>query len=61
MEDRAELSTLGWRHVAEIQQMRKLMLAHLRHGDVFVKRDGAWLFAERNLYLDWIEMRRSRP
>jgi len=28
---------------------RKLMLAHLRYGDTFVKLDGAWLFAERNL------------
>jgi hypothetical protein len=27
---------------------RKLMLAHLRYGDTFVKLDGAWLFAERN-------------
>ena len=33
---------------------RKLMLAHLRYGDTFVKLDGAWLFAERNLYADWI-------
>jgi ketosteroid isomerase-like protein len=40
---------------------RKLMLAHLRYGDTFVKRDGAWLFAERNLYVDWIETKRSDP
>ena len=26
-----------------------------RYGDTFVKKDGAWLFAERNLYVDWIE------
>ena len=40
---------------------RKLMLAHLRYGDTFVKLDGAWLFAERNLYVDWIETKPSHP
>jgi hypothetical protein len=40
---------------------RKLMLAHLRYGDTFVKRDGGWLFAERNLYVDWIETKPSHP
>jgi hypothetical protein len=40
---------------------RKLMLAHLRYGDTFVKLDGAWLFAERNLYVDWIETKPSTP
>jgi hypothetical protein len=38
---------------------RKLMVAWLRYGDTFVKLDGAWLFAERNLYVDWTETRRS--
>jgi hypothetical protein len=23
--------------------------------------DGAWLFAERNLYVDWIETKSSHP
>jgi hypothetical protein len=40
---------------------RKLMLAHLRYRDIFVKLDGAWLFAERNLYVDWIETKPSNP
>jgi hypothetical protein len=40
---------------------RKLMRAHLRYGDTFVKREGAWLFAERNLYVDWIETQVSQP
>jgi hypothetical protein len=40
---------------------RKLMLARLRYGDTFVKLDGAWLFAERNLYVDWIETKPSHP
>jgi hypothetical protein len=40
---------------------RKLMVAWLRYLDVFVKVDGAWLFAERELYLDWSETRPSTP
>jgi ketosteroid isomerase-like protein len=40
---------------------RKLMVAWLRYGDTFVKVDGAWRFAERNLYVDWTETRPSRP
>ena len=48
-------------HVFTDEGQRKLMLAHLRYGDTFVKVDGAWLFAERNLYVDWIETRRSDP
>jgi SnoaL-like domain len=40
---------------------RQLMLAHLRYGDTFVKQDGVWLFAERNLYVDWIDTRSSHP
>jgi len=34
---------------------RKVMVAYLRYGDTFVKRAGVWLFAERNLYVDWTE------
>jgi hypothetical protein len=33
------------------------MLASLRCLDTFVKMDGAWLFAERLLYVDWLEER----
>lgn len=36
---------------------RRLMVAALRYDDTFVKKDGAWLFAERKLYVDWIEER----
>ena len=35
------------------------MVASLRYHDTFVKRDGAWLFAERKLYVDWTETRTS--
>jgi ketosteroid isomerase-like protein len=36
---------------------RRLMIAALRYTDTFVKMDGTWLFAERNLYVDWLEQR----
>ena len=36
---------------------RKLMIAALRYYDTFIKTEGAWLFAERLLYVDWIEER----
>jgi hypothetical protein len=36
---------------------RSLMIAALRYSDQFVKIDGAWLFAERELYVDWLEQR----
>jgi hypothetical protein len=36
---------------------RRLMIAALRYSDTFVKLDGTWLFAERLLYVDWIEER----
>jgi ketosteroid isomerase-like protein len=36
---------------------RSLMIAALRYSDQFVKIDGAWLFSERRLYVDWLEVR----
>jgi hypothetical protein len=36
---------------------RRMMIAYLRYLDAFVKIDGAWLFAERLLYVDWLEER----
>jgi ketosteroid isomerase-like protein len=44
-------------HVTVDGENRSLMIAALRYGDTFVKQDGAWLFAERQLYVDWIEQR----
>jgi hypothetical protein len=44
-------------HVTLDGANRKLMLASLRYLDTFVKTDGAWLFAERLLYVDWQEHR----
>jgi SnoaL-like domain len=40
---------------------RMLMVAWLRYLDTFVKLDGAWLFAERQLVVDWTETRPSPP
>jgi len=36
---------------------RRLMVASLRYFDMFVKIDSSWLFAERLLYVDWLEER----
>ena len=36
---------------------RSLMVAALRYADTYVKQDGVWLYAERHLYVDWIEER----
>src|SRR6266853_993129 len=44
-------------HVTLEGEKRRLMLASLRYLDTFVKVDGAWLFAERRLYVDWLEER----
>jgi ketosteroid isomerase-like protein len=44
-------------HVSIEAGKRKLMIASLRYLDTFVKLDGVWLFAERLLYVDWLEER----
>jgi hypothetical protein len=44
-------------HVTVKGEGRSLMLASLRYNDTFVKMDGAWLFAERLLYVDWVDER----
>jgi ketosteroid isomerase-like protein len=44
-------------HVTVEGGKRRLMVASLRYLDTFVKMDGAWLFAERLLYVDWLEER----
>jgi ketosteroid isomerase-like protein len=44
-------------HVTVDGGKRRLMLASLRYLDTYVKIDGAWLFAERRLYVDWLEER----
>jgi len=44
-------------HVTADGGKRRLMLASLRYLDTFVKIEGAWLFSERLLYVDWLEER----
>jgi hypothetical protein len=44
-------------HLTIDGSQRRLMIAALRYTDTFVKQDGAWLFAERLLYVDWTEER----
>jgi hypothetical protein len=44
-------------HVTVDGGKQRLMIASLRYLDTFAKLDGCWLFAERRLYVDWLEER----
>jgi len=44
-------------HLTIDGEKRQLMIAALRYYDTFVKIDGTWFFAERLLYVDWLEER----
>jgi hypothetical protein len=44
-------------HLTVDGEKRRVMVAYLRYRDVFVKMEGVWLFAERLLYVDWLEER----
>jgi ketosteroid isomerase-like protein len=44
-------------HVTVNGDKRRLMVASLRYHDTFAKTDDEWLFAERLLYVDWLEER----
>jgi len=44
-------------HLTVDGEERRMMVAYLRYLDTFVKIDGMWLFAERRLYVDWLEER----
>ena len=44
-------------HVTVDGDKRRLMIASLRYHDTFVRTDDEWLFAERLLYVDWLEER----
>ena len=48
-------------HLTVDGEKRTLMLASIRYLDRFVKQDGAWLFAERKLMVDWTETRAATP
>ena len=44
-------------HVRVDGGKRRLMIASIRYQDTFVRIEGAWLFAERRLDVDWIDER----
>ena len=44
-------------HVFSEEDGRKIMVAYLRYLDTFLKQGGSWLFAERNLYLEFSDTR----
>jgi hypothetical protein len=44
-------------HVTVLGEKRRLMVASLRYNDTLVKIDGAWLFSERLLFVDWVDER----
>jgi hypothetical protein len=44
-------------HLTLDGEKRRQMVAYLRYLDTFAKIDGVWLFAERLLYVDWLEQR----
>ncbi len=47
-------------HLTEAEDgSRTLMVASIRYLDTFVKQDGAWLFAERRLMVNWTDTRPS--
>ena len=55
--ERGTAETYCMPHHYTTGKVRSLMIAALRYTDTFVKMDGAWLFAERKLYVDWLEQR----
>ena len=44
-------------HVTVDGGKRRIMIASLRYLETFAKMAGAWLFAERKLYVDWVDDR----
>ena len=44
-------------HLTVDGEKRRMMVAYLRYLDTFAKIDGMWLFADRLLYVDWLEQR----
>ena len=44
-------------HLTVDGETRRLMVAYLRYLDTFAKIGGTWLFAERLLFVDWLEQR----
>jgi hypothetical protein len=42
-------------HLNLVEGKQKFMIAAIRYHDKFVKQSEKWLFAERKLFVDWIE------
>ena len=55
--DRGTAETYRMAHHYISGKIRSLMIAALRYTDTFLKMDGSWLFAQRKLYVDWLEQR----
>jgi len=56
--DRATGEAYGLAHHVTVDgSQRRPMVASLRYLDTFVKTDGAWLFSEHLLYVDWVDER----
>jgi ketosteroid isomerase-like protein len=56
--DRASGVTYCLAHHVKVEgSVRSLMVAAIRYLDSFVKQDGAWLFSQRKLMVDWTETR----
>ena len=47
-------------HLFTADGERQLMVAWLRYHDTFVRTAAGWLFAKRDLIVDWTETRRSQ-
>jgi hypothetical protein len=48
-------------HMIDTADERALLIMYIRYEDSFVRRDGAWRFAERRLRIDWTDRRPSQP
>jgi hypothetical protein len=48
-------------HVSIEGDEHTIMIAAIRYEDTFAKLDGAWLFSERRLYVDWTDTRPISP
>ena len=55
--ERGTAETYCMPHHYSSGRTQSLMIAAVRYTDTIVKVDGAWLFAERKLYIDWLEQR----
>jgi hypothetical protein len=44
-------------HLTVTDASRRVMIAMLRYADTYVNQGGDWLYAERKLYVDWVDER----